>query len=126
MSRRGEQGEHFADSSVLSSRVLGRDRETASLLPLLTPEARVDPSRWLSAPHPGDSPFDLPGALPAAAAGRNRPESTDPRESLGSALPAVRPVNLVVLALVAALRDVEQRRGRGKVLTHVTSRRPAA
>ena len=37
MSRRGEQGEHLATSPVVSSRVLGRDRETASLLPLLTP-----------------------------------------------------------------------------------------
>ena len=89
MSRRGEQGEHFATSSVLSSRVLGRDRETASLLPLLTPG------------------------------------STDPRDA-GSARPAPRPVNPVILALVVALRDVEQRRGRGKVLTHLTSKRPAA
>jgi hypothetical protein len=40
MSRRGEQGEHFAIFSVFSSRVWGRDRGTASLLPLLTPEAR--------------------------------------------------------------------------------------
>ena len=37
-----------------------------------------------------------------------------------------RPTNPVVLALVVALRDVEQRRGRGKVLTHLTSKRPAA
>lgn len=36
------------------------------------------------------------------------------------------PVNPVILALVVALRDVEQRRSRGKVLTHVTIRRPAA
>lgn len=36
------------------------------------------------------------------------------------------PVNPVILAIVAALRDVEQRRGRGKVLTHLTSKRPAA
>ena len=36
------------------------------------------------------------------------------------------PVNPVILALVLALRDVEQWRGRGKVLTHVTSKRPAA
>ena len=35
-------------------------------------------------------------------------------------------VNPVILALVVALRDVEQRRGRGKVLTHLTSKRPAA
>ena len=34
--------------------------------------------------------------------------------------------NAVVLALVVALRDVELRRGRGKVLTHLTSKRPAA
>lgn len=40
--------------------------------------------------------------------------------------PAPRPINPVILALVAALRDVEQRRGRGKVLTHLTSKRPAA
>ena len=39
---------------------------------------------------------------------------------------APRPVNLVILALVVALRDVEQRRGRGKVLTHLTIKRPAA
>ena len=39
---------------------------------------------------------------------------------------APRPVNLVILALVVALRDVELRRGRGKVLTHLTSKRPAA
>ena len=37
-----------------------------------------------------------------------------------------RPVNPVILALVAALRDVEQRRGRGKVLIHATAKRPAA
>ena len=47
-------------------------------------------------------------------------------EDLGSVHPAPRPVNRVILALVAALRDVEQRRGRGKVLTHVTAKRPAA
>jgi hypothetical protein len=35
-------------------------------------------------------------------------------------------VNPVILALVAALRDLEERHGRGKVLTHLTSRRPAA
>ena len=40
MNRRGEQGEHCASFSVVSSRVLGRDRGTASLLPLLTPEPR--------------------------------------------------------------------------------------
>ena len=40
MSWRGEQGEHFANSSVFSSRVLERDRGTVSLLPPLTPEAR--------------------------------------------------------------------------------------
>lgn len=40
MSRRGEQGEQFAPSSVFSSRVFGRDRVTASLLPLLTHEAK--------------------------------------------------------------------------------------
>jgi hypothetical protein len=49
-----------------------------------------------------------------------------PPEDLGSVHPAPRPVNLVILALVVALRDVEQLRGRGKVLTHLTSRRPAA
>ena len=42
MSRRGEQGEHFATFSVLSSRVLGRDRETAPLLTLLTPNTDLD------------------------------------------------------------------------------------
>ena len=40
--------------------------------------------------------------------------------------PTPRPINPVILALVAALRDVEQRRGRGKVLTHLTSKKPAA
>jgi hypothetical protein len=54
------------------------------------------------------------------------PGSIDPREDLGIARPAPRPVNPVILALVVALRDVEQRRGRGKVLTHVTANRPAA
>jgi len=49
-----------------------------------------------------------------------------PPEALGSVHPAPRPVNLVILALVVALRDVEQLRGRGKVLTHLTSKRPAA
>ena len=49
-----------------------------------------------------------------------------PPESLGIARPAPRPVNPVILALVVALRDVERRRGRGKVLTHVTAKRPAA
>lgn len=126
MSRRGEQGEHFATSSVLSSRVLGRDRETASLLPLLTPEARVDAPSWLDALHPGNNRFDLPGAQPVAGAGINSPGSTDLRESPGSAHPAPCPVNPVILALVMALRDVEQRRGRGKVLIHATAKRPAA
>jgi hypothetical protein len=50
---------------------------------------------------------------------------TDPRDR-GSGDLAPRPVNLVILALVVALRDVEERRGRGKVLTHLTSKRPAA
>jgi len=50
---------------------------------------------------------------------------TDPRDR-GSGDPVPGPVNSVILALVAALRDVEQRRGRGKVLTHLTSKRPAA
>lgn len=40
MSRRGEQGEHLATSPVVSSRVLRSDRETASLLPLLTRKPR--------------------------------------------------------------------------------------
>jgi len=35
------------------------------------------------------------------------------------------PTNPVILAIVVALRDVEQRRARGKVLTHPTSKRPA-
>jgi hypothetical protein len=50
---------------------------------------------------------------------------TDPWDRC-SGDPAPRPINPVILALVAALRDVEQRRGRGKVLTHLTSKRPAA
>ena len=55
----------------------------------------------------------------------NGPTLTDLRDP-GRAGPAPRPVNLVILALVVALRDVEQRRGRGKVLTHLTIKRPAA
>ncbi len=47
MSRRGGQGEQFAPSSVFSSHVFGRDRVTASLLPLLTPEAK--PARPIGA-----------------------------------------------------------------------------
>ena len=35
-------------------------------------------------------------------------------------------VNPVVLALVVALRDIEERRGRGKVGLPPTARRPAA
>jgi hypothetical protein len=56
----------------------------------------------------------------------NGPASTDPPKCLGIARPAPRPVNLVIVALVVALGDVEERRGRGKVLTHLTSKRPAA
>jgi hypothetical protein len=56
----------------------------------------------------------------------NGPVSSDPRESLSSARPGPRPANAVILALVVALRDVELRRGRGNVLTHVTIKRPAA
>lgn len=55
----------------------------------------------------------------------NGPGSTEPRD-VGSAHPAPRPVNPVILALVVALRDVELRRGRGKVLTQAAIRRPAA
>lgn len=62
---------------------------------------------------------------PAAGAGMNGLASTDLQDR-GSHDPAARPVNLVILALVVALRDVEQRRGRGKVLTHLTSKRRAA
>lgn len=40
--------------------------------------------------------------------------------------PGPRPTNPVILALVVALRDVEQQRGRGKVLTDVTTKRTAA
>jgi len=58
-------------------------------------------------------------------AGLNGPGRTDPRDG-GSRTPGSRPANPVILALVVALRDVEQRRGRGKVLTHLTSKRPAA
>ncbi len=57
--------------------------------------------------------------------GMHSPARTDLRD-LGSRESGPRPVSLVVLALVVALRDVEQRRGRGKVLTHLTSKRPAA
>lgn len=125
MSGRGEHGEHFATSSVLSSRVLGRDRETASLLPLLTPEARVDAPSWLDALHPGDSPFDLQPAVPAANAGMISPGSTDPRESLDSARPAPRSVNPVsapwmqpsdrlVRVLAEGLRSIAERGAREK------------
>ena len=44
----------------------------------------------------------------------------------GSCNPGPHPVNPLILALVAALRDVEQRRGRGKVLIQVIEKRPAA
>jgi predicted nucleic acid-binding Zn ribbon protein len=37
---------------------------------------------------------------------------------------ALRPTNPVVLALVVALRDVESRRARGKVLTDLTPKEP--
>jgi hypothetical protein len=57
--------------------------------------------------------------------GMHSPAPTDPQD-LGSRESVPRPVSLVVLALVVALRDVEERRGRGKVLTHLTSTRPAA
>lgn len=60
-----------------------------------------------------------------ADVGVNGSVSTDRRDPEGGR-PIPRPANAVILALVAALYDVEQRRGRGKVLTHVTSRRPAA
>ncbi len=65
------------------------------------------------------APYQLTGV------GVNGLAPTDPRDR-GSGDPAPRPINLVILALVAALRDVEERRGRGKVLTHLTSKRPAA
>jgi len=59
------------------------------------------------------------------AAGMNGLASTDLRDR-GGRDPVPRPINPVILALVAALRDVEERRGRGKVLTTLTSKRPAA
>lgn len=55
----------------------------------------------------------------------NSPALTDSRAP-GRAGTPPRSVNLVILALVVALHDVEERRGRGKVLTHLTSKRPAA
>jgi hypothetical protein len=62
-----------------------------------------------------------------ADVGMNGPVSTGERlDVVSSDCPVPRPVNAVILALVVALRDVEQRRGRGKVLTHLTSKRPAA
>ncbi|HSW41786.1 MAG TPA: hypothetical protein VLM76_04695 [Patescibacteria group bacterium] len=62
-----------------------------------------------------------------ADVGMNGPVSTGKRHDVVcSDCPVPRPVNAVILALVVALRDVEQRRGRGKVLTHLTSKRPAA
>ncbi len=64
-------------------------------------------------------------SLPAAGAGMNGLASTELRDR-SSRDPGPRPVNLVILALVVALRDVEQRRGRGKVLTQVTFKRRAA
>lgn len=41
MSRRGEQGEHFGRSPVLSPRVLAKDLRSAPLLTLLTPASRA-------------------------------------------------------------------------------------
>ena len=58
-------------------------------------------------------------------ADRNGPSLADLRDH-GRHDSVTHAVNPVILALVAALRDVEQRRGRGKVLTHLTSKRPAA
>ncbi len=66
-------------------------------------------------------------ARPMADVAMNGHVSTEKRHDVVcSDCPVPRPVNPVILALVAALRDVEQRRGRGKVLTHLTSKRPAA
>ena len=64
-------------------------------------------------------------AMPAADTGTSGHGSTDPWKDPEVAR-AARSVNPVILALVVALRDVEQRRGRGKVLTHLTVKRPAA
>ena len=52
----------------------------------------------------------------------------EPAFSPGPQAPGMgpRPTNPVILALVVALRDVEQQRGRGNVLIHVTAKRPAA
>lgn len=72
-------------------------------------------------------PSQMVVARRKADVGMNRPASTGNRHDVvgGEGLNP-RPANAVVLALVVALRDVEQRRGRGKVLTQLTSKRPAA
>jgi hypothetical protein len=79
----------------------------------------------LSAVHANGSPLGVhtPGGTKPLVGAVARCASP---EDQGSVHPARGPVNLVILALVVALRDVEQRRGRGKVLTHLTSKRPAA
>jgi hypothetical protein len=63
-------------------------------------------------------------AGPLAASREAAPRSPCPsgRQSTGQ---GPRPTNPVILALVVALRDVEQRRSRGKVLIHVTTKRTA-
>jgi hypothetical protein len=78
------------------------------------------PARSTSAPL-----RHVPRAMPAADTGTSGHGSTDPWKDPDVAR-APRPGNPVILALVVALRDVEVRRGRGKVLTHLTSKRPAA
>jgi hypothetical protein len=56
---------------------------------------------------------------PVVLAARSAPRDPEP-----AAVPA-RPANVVVLALVAALLDLEQHRGRGKVRPPMDRDRPA-
>ena len=78
------------------------------------------PARSTSAPL-----RHVPRAMPAPDSGTSGHGSTDLWKDPDIAL-AVRSVNPVILALVVALRDVEQRRGRGKVLTQVILKRRSA
>ena len=53
-----------------------------------------------------------------------QPVPGQPRSPGASREASPRPTNPVILALVVALRDVEQRRVRGKVLTDPTAKEP--
>ena len=91
-----------------------------------TPIGEVSGSSVRTAATPLDGiSSQMLAASRQADVGINGSVSTDRRDPDGGR-PVPRPANAVILALVAALYDVEQRRGRGQVLTHVTVRRPAA